>query len=126
MCARWIFACFDPRRPRSRDAQADRSKQERRFELFKDETPFQDFEAKPELEETDAFGELALAGLVLPRVKASIVERAQPLLPIGAGRDGQARLCRIGRARQAQHPREKTSEMTAAVCYLQAATGANR
>jgi hypothetical protein len=38
---------------------------------------------KPKLEDTDPFGELAVASLVLPRVKAPIIESPKPLLSIG-------------------------------------------
>ncbi len=83
MCAGWIFASFDSRRPRGRQPQANRPIQKSRFELSKEEASFRGFEAKAKLKDAKAFGELEVASLVLPRLEAPIVEGPKPLLPIG-------------------------------------------
>lgn len=126
MCARRIFASFDPRRPRNWQRHTDRSQHECRFELSKKEVSLRGFEAKPELEDPDPFGELAVASLVLPRVKAPIVEGPAPLLPVVAGRNDQPRLGRSARAWQTQQPRKQTGGMSATSLYPEAAMGANR
>ena len=82
-CACWIFASVDSRGPRRRQPQADGSSQECRVELTIEEASLRGFEAKPQLEDADPFGELALAGAVLPRVEPPTVEGSTPSLSIG-------------------------------------------
>jgi hypothetical protein len=84
MSARRILASLDSRRPPDRQPHPDRPTQKSRFELSKEEASFRGLEAKPKLEDADPFGELAIACLVLPGVKAPIVEGPKPPLPIGA------------------------------------------
>jgi hypothetical protein len=84
MSARWIFASLDIRRPPDGQPQPDGPTQKCRFELSKEEASLRGFEAKPELEDADPLGELAIACPVLPGVKAPIVEGPEPPLPIGA------------------------------------------
>ena len=126
MCAHRIFASFDPRRPRNWQRHTHRSKHQCRFELSKEEASLRGFKAKPELEDPDPFGELAVASLILPRVKAPIVEGPAPLLPVVAWRNDQAGVGRSARAWQTQQPRKQTSGMSATPLYPEAAMGANR
>ena len=135
-CARRIFARVHPWRRRGRQPQAERSQQQGRADLSKDEASLRGFEAKPKLEDADPFGELALArpGPPAPgppaRYSAACqgADREGPKPPLSTGmrRDDQARLGRIGRTRQAQQPRKDTGGQAAAVLNPEAAMGANR
>jgi hypothetical protein len=84
MRARWIFASFDTRRQRGRYPQPERPTPESRLELSKEEASVRGFEAKPKLENANPLRELAIASLVLPGVKAPIVEGPKPPLSIAA------------------------------------------
>jgi hypothetical protein len=100
--SRSFFAGVDPWRTHGRQPQADRSEHQSGFDLSIQKAAVRGFEPKPELEETEAFGELAAASFVLTRVKPPIVEGAKPLLLLAAWRDSQPRLSRVMRARQPQ------------------------
>jgi hypothetical protein len=99
MRAGWIFASVDSGRPRGGQPEPDRPAQKSRLELLKEEAALRGFEAKSKLEDTDPFGELAIAALVLPRVKAPIVEGPKPPLPVDPWRDDEPCVGRIALAR---------------------------
>lgn len=122
VCARWIFPSFDPRCPCRRNPHPDGSTHDCGFDLSKTEASRRWFEAKPKLEDTDPFAELAVARGVLPRGQTSIVERPPPVLDIAAWRDDQPCPGCIVRAWQAQHRSKDTGEITAAMRDSEPAT----
>lgn len=126
VCECRIFSSFNRRRPCGRQTHTDRSKQERRFDLSKAKASIRGFEAEPKLEETNPFGELAVASLVLSRVKPAIVEGPAPLLPVVSRRNDEARVGPSTRARQTEQTREQVGGITVTLLDPETTVGANR